>query len=129
MEEDRGELNIFDLQGVRDIRRRPDILSKIKLDITPEMVMEPRFQSRSEDLRKLRDISGYMFYIETQAEPPALMLMRVGKSDITSTVGKIDEIPSELVRRAIEKPEHKPTHGMYAITEEIKEWLRRELNL
>ena len=121
--------NALEIHGLSDIRKRPDILSKIKFDVTPRIVMEPRFHSKSEDLLKLRDISGYMFYVESQCNPPALMLLKVGKIDFTSTVGKIDGIPEELVRRAIETPSDTPSNGMYAITEEIKEWLKKQLPL
>jgi len=121
--------SIFDMPGLNDIKKSPDILEKIKWEVTPKMVMEPRFQSRPEDLQKLRDISGYMFYIESQCEPPALMLLKVGKTDITSTIAKVDEIPPELLRKAIENPVDKPANGMYAITDEIKEWLKKELGV
>lgn len=114
---------------IAEIRSRPDIVASIRWDMTPQILMEPRFQSNPEDLKKLREISGYMFYIESQCEPPALMLMKVGKTDITSTVGKINEIPSELIKRAMENPVHKPSFGMYAITEEIKIWLKKELGI
>lgn len=123
------EKSIFDLQDLNSLRKRPDILSRIKWDVTPRIVMEPRFQARPDDLQKLRDITGYLFYIETESERPSLMLMRIGKSDITSTAGMIEEIPFELVQRAIDNPLHPPVHGMYAITEEIKDWLRKELSL
>ncbi len=131
MEDDRCDLdkNIFDMQVLGDIKKNSEILEKIKWDVTPEMVMEPRFHSKPEDIEKLREISGYMFYVETECERPALMLMRVGKSDITSTVGMIEEIPSELIQRAIDNPSHKPVHGMYAITDEIKGWLKKELGV
>lgn len=115
--------------GLAEIRESPDILAKIKLDVTPQVVMEPRFQANPEDLKKLAEISGYMFYIESECEPPALMLMKIGKTDIMQTMGKIDEIPAEFIRRAIENPAHTPSHGMYAITEEIREWLKKELGL
>ncbi len=121
--------SIFGMQGLNDIKNSPHILEKIKWSVTPQMVMEPRFQSKAEDLQKLRDISGYMFYIESQCEPPALMLLKVGKTDITSTVGKIDEVPEELVRRAIEHPAERPANGMYAITDEIREWLKKALGV
>ena len=117
------------MPGLNDIKKSLDILEKIKWEVTPKMVMEPRFQSRPEDLQKLRDISGYMFYIESQCEPPALMLLKVGKTDITSTIGKVDEIPPELLRKAIENPVDQPANGMYAITDEIKEWLKKELGV
>lgn len=121
--------DMSDTYSLSDIRETPDILGKIKWDITPQMVMEPRFLSKPEDMQRLKELSGYMFYIESQCEPPALMLLKVGKTDITSTVGKIDEIPVELVRRAMENPEHPPSHGMYAITEEIRAWLKKELGV
>lgn len=127
--EEACDLNIFDLQGLKDIKRRSDILQKIKLDVTPRMVMEPRFQTQPEDLQKLKEISGYMFYIESQCQPPALMLMKIGRSDIASTVGKIDEIPPEMVQRAIDTPVHPSVYGMFAITDEIKAWLKKELDL
>jgi hypothetical protein len=129
-DEEKCDLNVFnDVPGLNDIKESPDILEKIKWEVTPAMVMEPRFQSNAEDLQKLRDISGYMFYIESQCKPPALMLLKVGKTDITSTVGKVDEIPPELIRKAMENPAEKPVHGMYAITDEIREWLKKELRV
>ena len=70
-----------------------------------------------------------MFYVESQCKPPTLMLLKVGKTDITSTVGRIEEIPVELLTMAMENPEHGPSHGMYAITEEIKTWLKKKLGV
>jgi hypothetical protein len=123
------EKDVSDMPGLADIRESPDILKKIKWEVTPQMIMEPRFQLDPEDLQKLNEIAGYMLYIETQCEPPALMLMKVGKTDITSTVGRINELPSHLLQGAIDNPVHKPVYGMYAITDEIKEWLKRELGV
>lgn len=128
-DESDNENSIFSLQGLRDIRKRPDILSRIRWEVTPQVVMEPRFLSRPEDVGRLRQISGYVFYIETESDQPALMLLKVGKSDVATTAGKIDEIPSELLRRAIEHPVHPPVSGMFAITEEIRKWLEKELSL
>jgi hypothetical protein len=120
---------LFDMQGLNAIKSSPEIIERIKWDVTPAIVMEPRFQLDPEGLRKLSEVSGYMFYIESQCEPPALMLLKVGKTDIASTVGKIEEIPFDLVKKAIEQPTEKPVHGMYAITAEIKEWLKKELGV
>lgn len=127
--EERCEKSIFEMQDLDAIKKRPDILARMKWDVTPQMVMEPRFQSRPEDMQKLSELSGYMFYIETECDKPSIMLMKVGRNDITSTVGKIDEIPPLLIQNAIEKPVHPPVYGMYAINDEIKSWLKREFNL
>lgn len=123
------DMNIYDILGLNDIKKRPDILSEIKFNVTPQVMMEPRFQSYPEDLEKLKEITGYMFYIESETEPPGLMLLRIGRSDITTTIGKIDEIPVEMLRTAIDKPALPPAHGMYAITDEIRDWLKKELGL
>lgn len=128
-QEDTDEKSIWELQGLKEIRKRPDILERVKFDVTPRMVMEPRFHSKSEDLEKLRQIAGYMFYIESQCNPPALMIMKVGNTDITTTIGKIDEVRAELLEKAIASPAEPPSHGMYAITDDIKAWLKKELEL
>jgi len=128
-QENTDERTIWELQGLKEIIQRPDIHAKIKFDVTPSMVMEPRFHSKAEDLEKLKLVAVYMFYIESQCNPPALMVMKVGNTDITTTIGKIDEIPAELLEKAITDPAEPPSHGMYAITDDIKTWLKRELGL
>lgn len=128
-QEDTDEKTIWELQGLKEIIQRPDIHAKIKFDVTPSMVMEPRFHSKAEDLEKLKLVAGYMFYIESQCNPPALMVMKVGNTDITTTIGKIDEIPAEFLEKAITDPAEPPSHGMYAITDDIKAWLKKELGL
>lgn len=111
------------------LRTMPDIVEGIRWEVTPRVLMEPRFQLVPEHAQRLKEITGYMFYIESQCEPPAVMLMKVGKTDITSTVGKVDEVPAGLIRKAMEEPPEKPSYGMYAITDEIKEWLKKELGV
>jgi hypothetical protein len=128
-EDSNPDRSVFETHWMADIKKMPDILSGLKLNVTPRMVMEPRFHSRPEDREKLAEISGYMVYVESQSEPPALMVMRVGKGDVTATMGTIEGIPEELIRRAIENPVEKPSNGMYAITDEIREWLKKELGL
>jgi len=127
--ENTDDKTIWELQGLKEIMQRPDIHAKIKFDVTPRMVMEPRFHSKAEDLEKLKLVAGYMFYIESQCNPPALMVMKVGNTDITTTIGKIDEIPAELIEKAITDPAEPPSHGMYAITDDIRIWLKKELSL
>lgn len=123
------EDEIYDLRDFNSIKEDQEILSRIRLDVTPHMVMEPRFHSRPEDLKKLSEIAGYMFYVEGECEPPALMLMKTGKTDITSTISRVEDIPQEIVSRAVELPVQPPVHGMYAITDEIRDWLKKELGL
>jgi hypothetical protein len=118
------DLNVFALQELKDIKRRPDLLCRIRFDVTPQMIMAPRVGPEA-----VGDTVGCSFYIETHEAPPALMLMKVGKQGVISTVGKIDEIPAEMLKRAIDSPPAPPANEMYAITGEIEEWLKNELPL
>ncbi len=120
-------INIFGLQRLEQIKKRPDIISRIRFDVTPQMIMEPRFTETGE--LKKRDLSGCFFYIETEGEKPVLMLMRVSKGDTVKTIGIIEELPEDKIKRAMENPVHPPVHGMYAITDEIKDWLRENLKI
>ena len=36
------DLNVFELQELKDIKRRPDLLCRIRFDVTPRMIMAPR---------------------------------------------------------------------------------------
>lgn len=123
------DINIFSMQRLNDIKMRPDILFNIKLDAHLPLIMKSRFQMSKSEFEEFQKCIGYVFYIETTGEKPTLMLMKVNKSDIADTIGIIEEIPEELLKRAIENPVHPPVHGMYGITDDIKEWLRKELNL
>ncbi len=123
------DINIFSMQKLKDIKRRPDILSNIRLDASLPLIMKPRFQMSKEEFEELEKNIGYIFYIETAGQKPTLMLMKVNRSDIADTIGIIEEIPEDMLQRAIDNPVHPPVHGMYGITEEIKEWLRKELKL
>jgi hypothetical protein len=123
------DINIFSMQRLKDIKRRPDILSNIRLNASLPLIMKPRFQMSKEEFEELEKNIGYIFYIETAGQKPTLMLMKVNRSDIADTIGIIEEIPEDMLQRAIDNPVHPPVHGMYGITEEIKEWLRMELNL
>jgi len=123
------DINIFSMQRLKDIKRRPDILSNIRLNASLPLIMKPRFQLSKEEFEELEKNIGYIFYIETAGQKPTLMLMKVNRSDIADTIGIIEEIPEDMLQRAIDNPVHPPVHGMYGITEEIKEWLRKELNL
>ena len=116
--------HVLALQELKDIKRRPDLLCRIRFDVTPRMIMAPRVGPDA-----VRDTVGCSFYIETHEGPPALMLMKVGKEGVMTTVGKVDEVPAEMLQRAIDSPPDPPANEMYAITDEIVEWLKKALPL
>ena len=116
------DINVFDTQDLDHIKMRPDILGEIRFDVTPSMIMEP-----CTDHEKRIALAGYMFYIEAYDDPPLLMLMKIGKTGVMTTAGRITEVPAEMMTRAVEKPVEARCDNMYAITDEIREWLEKEL--
>ncbi|MBI5103296.1 MAG: hypothetical protein HZB33_15900 [Nitrospirae bacterium] len=123
------DMNLEDVLSLDDMKCRPEIVSQIKFDVTPQMMMEPRFQSKPDDLARLKEISGYIFYIETETETPGVMLLKIGRTDITTTIGHIAEVPAGMVRDAIDNPVLPPIHGMFAISDEIRDWLKKALSV
>lgn len=118
------QFSVMGLQGLEDLKGRPDILERIRFDVTPRMIMEPRLDPGSR-----KDLAGCFFYIETFEPPPALMLMKVNRGGVTTTIGRIDAVPAGMLERAIGAAAEPPVNMMYAITEEIRDWLAGELGL
>jgi len=116
--------NIFDLQGLADIRNRPDLLGHIRFDVTPKVIMAPRLGGG-----ETRDVAGLFFYIEAFDPPPTVMLMKVGQLGVMNTVGRIEEVPQELVERAVATPAEPPANNMYAISDEIRDWIKEQLGI
>ena len=118
------DMNVFELQGLEHIKIRPDILQRIRFDVRPKMIMEPCFDSSRQ-----ASISGCFFYVEAYDDPPQVMLMKVSPGGVTSTIGKVEEIPAEMVKRAVDDPVDPPVNQMYAVTEEICDWLKENLEV
>jgi hypothetical protein len=106
----------FAVMNVNDLKERPDV--------SPKMIMEPRIGPEGV---KPADLKGFSFYIEAFDEPPELMIMKVSRSNVMTTLGKIDDIPAAMVRRAVDDPVEPAANKMYAITDEIREWLKKAI--
>lgn len=118
------ELNVFELQGMEALKKRRDLVERVRFDVTPRMIMEPRLERE-----KRKEVAGCFFYIEALEPPPSVMLMKVNPQGVTSTVAKVDTIPPAMVERAVAQPVEPPVNNMYAISGEIEDWLRGELGL
>ncbi len=116
----------FAVMNVNDLKERPDVLQAIRFDVTPKMIMEPRIGPEGV---KPADLKGFSFYIEAFDEPPELMIMKVSRSNVMTTLGKIDDIPAAMVRRAVDDPVEPVANKMYAITDEIRDWLKKAIGL
>jgi hypothetical protein len=114
----------YDAQGIGGIKARPEILERIRFDVTPQVIMAPRLGGG-----ETRDIAGFFFYIEAFEPPPKVMLMKVGKLGVMNTIASVNDIPGELVAKAVADPVDPPVNNMYAITDDIRDWIREQLGL
>ena len=117
----------FAVMNVNDLKERPDVVQAIRFDVTPKMIMEPRV-GLPEGVEP-PDLKGFSFYIEAFDEPPELMIMKVSRSSVMTTLGKIEEVPAEMIRRAVDDPVEGAANKMYAITDEIRDWLKKAIGL
>ncbi len=111
------------------IKEDPFVIQNILWNKEPKDLMEAKFKKTDHGIDRRDEISGYIFYIETMGEQPKLFLMRHTAMDFADTVAQIDEIPDELLNKAIEENKAKHYFGMYPIDEQVKAWLKKELGV
>jgi hypothetical protein len=114
---------------MKQLRESKSFLKHIRWDITPRIFFQPRFAKTANIPKKTDDdIEGYMFYVDEVFRKPAVVIMRI-RELMSRTVGYIDEVPEDLLSKALHCSEEECISGMYPLTEEIEHWLKRELGL
>jgi hypothetical protein len=118
-----------DISSLGDIKKDKYVIEHIIWDFEPKQLMEPRCRITAEGKEFREPIKGYLFYIDTIDEKPALFLMRHTYSDCAETVAKIDEIPEELLLKAIDENKDKEYFSMYPINKNVENWLKKQLGI
>lgn len=111
------------------IKSDPFVIQNILWNMEPKDLMEPKFKKTETGIDRREEIKGYIFYIETMGKEPKLFLMRHTAIDFGETVAQIDEVPTEMLIKAVEDNKDKHYFGMYPIGEDVKAWLKKELGL
>ncbi len=119
---------MWDLQ---DLKTHREIIDRLDWEMTPEKAVETYLEwgtgwTRRDDFVRYSGQEALYFVIYDWEKPAQVTLIR-------RTMKEADEIakicvPEEMVRRAVEEAGHKPGVGVYAVTEELKEWLREALD-
>ena len=117
------------LSTLEDIKKEPYVIENIRWDLEPKNLMESRFKKTGDSTEARAEIKGYVCYIETMGEEPILFLMRHTAKEYGETVAQIHEIPTELLREAVEENKEKHYFGMYPINKTVEAWLKRELGV
>jgi hypothetical protein len=110
------------------LRKNRIFMKHLRLDVTPELIFQPRFIRTPEDAKRVGETQGFSFYIEALDCDPCLMLMKT--YNMTSkTVGEIVDVPGGLLKNAVSKEGAKDFCGMFAIDDGLAGWISEELGL
>ncbi|NTU42431.1 MAG: hypothetical protein HGA78_05165 [Nitrospirales bacterium] len=112
-----------------EIKQEPFVIEHIMWDLEPKDLMEPRIRMTDEGVQVREDIKGYIFYIDNMDTEPILFLMRHTAADFAETLARIDEIPLELLKEAVEENKPRLYFGMAPINKKVEDWLRKELGI
>ncbi len=119
-----GEMRSFE-----DIKKEPYMIENIRWDLQPKDLMEPKYTATAEGVTAKEPIKGYIFYIDTMGEKPALFLMRHTAADYAETVAQVREIPQEMLSEAVEENKAGAYFNMYPLNGKVEAWLKKGLGV
>lgn len=117
--------------NMEELKGRRDIVDRIDWEMTPEKAVETFLEwgtgwSRKGDFVQFPGQESLYFVIYSWETPARVTLVRRSMSEAEEIASLL--APEALVRKAVEEGGIKPGVGVYALSEELKEWLRGELN-
>jgi len=118
--------------GIEELKIHRDVIDRLDWDMTPEKAVETYLEwgagwTRRNDFVRYPDQEALYFVIYEWEKPPQVTLIRRTMKD-ADEIAKIN-VPGDMVLRAVDSAGRKPGVGVYAITEELKEWLKNALGL
>ena len=119
---------VWDLE---ELKRHREIVAQLDLEMTPEKAVETFLEwgtgwARKNDFVRYQGQESYYFVVYDWEKPLRLTLIRRDMKEMDE-IAKIDA-PEELIQKAIHEGGRKPGVGVYAINDELKDWLRSTLN-
>jgi hypothetical protein len=116
--------------GLEELRSNREIVDGIDWEMTPEKAVEAYLEWGTGWSRKGTSVQypgqeALYFVIYDWEKPPQVTLIR-RNSRAAEEIAKI-VAPQELITKAVDEAGRKPGVGVYAITEELKQWLKNLL--
>ena len=116
--------------GLEELKTHREVVDRLDWEMTPEKAVETYLEwgtgwTRRDDFVRYPGQESLYFVIYEWERPAQVTLIR-------RTIKEFDEIakiwvPEEMVQRAVEDAGRKPGVGVYALTEELKTWLKESL--
>jgi hypothetical protein len=116
--------------GLEELKGHREILDRIDWEMTPEKAVETYLEwgtgwsRKGEFVHSVSQESLY-FVIYAWEEPPQVTLIRRDARD-ADELAKVPA-PAELIQQAIDEAGRKPGVGVYALTDEVRDWLKEVL--
>lgn len=115
------------MMGLEGIRKDHELINEIDWDMTPEEAVTLYLEwgnnwTHGKMVKSKNDVSHY-FVVNTWDEPAKIYLIRRNSEEAVELA--IIDMPEKLRKHFLESVAH--NKGVYAINEEVKAWLGKEL--
>ena len=116
------------MMALEDLKRKQELIDSIDWEMTPEEAVRLYLEwgnnwSRGYNMVRSKNDVAHYFVLNTWEETPVIYLVR-GTSEGSIELAKI-EMPGKL-REQVKRNIHSHK-GVYAVQDEVREWLEREL--
>lgn len=111
------------------LKKNVHLLKNILWDVEPKQLMESGYKKTDTGIVVKNPLNGYVFYIETMDNKPGLFVMYHSPACYGETIGRIAEIPEEMLQEAIRENKGKEFFRMYPINAAIRQWLKKQFGI
>jgi hypothetical protein len=116
------------MMGLDEVRKNKEIISVIDWDMTPEEAVTLYLEwgnswTHGKSLIRSKDDVSYYFVVNTWEDPPKIFFIRRNSEEAVelAAIDRPDELRDHFLKSV------GGIKGVYAISDEIKAWLEKEL--
>lgn len=118
-----------DVYSLDELTHIENFRESVRFDVTPDILFKSRFLTPETKEQAYKETHGFMFYIDYMPDiEPTLMLMKT-KELRSSTVGRVEGIPEELLLAAVKREGVKDYCGMFPPDDALINWLKEKLQI
>jgi len=112
------------------LKKNGVFIKHLRLDVTPEILLKPRFITAQNREKLIGEVQGFSFYIDYMEGMPKPILMVMKTYCLASkSIAEVTDAPEDLLWEAVRSPGAKETSGMYALSPGVEKWIKKELGI